>query len=581
MAINNISVLTVSEQEVFSSKQTSDASSSSENASAGFFNQLEDANKAVYNNSNKTKTQNTDEENTIATQPKQAEVSDDAISGDSMLAQINAAHTMDTTVKKNASVKAEVLDEDAKQLKAKPDDQLAPIVIAPHSLAVNETVAKTTVDVDNDVLDSSAVNSQAKDEKLIPLSKNIVAVNKAGVTVHTQSVDAAVISLLSKDSEAIKSDPLLAKLTPEQHEQLTTQLQASSKPNSKDNLATLKQMLTEYVVESDKANAADTVKQALNSQISALTTPEKQALLSQLNSYIKNEQPQGEQLASIKQTIVDLSTSIDSKVHLIANDKANLGLSNTANINTPKSENNNQLEKVVISGISDKEAVKQDISLKEPMRSNSAEPLPPRVTQLFTQITNTINELPTRGLNHNESLGYEQAIIDTQALQTGQLQSTTQAKQVSFDPGVMQALNIIKSDAAKMLQERVSSMLSINNKVAEIRLDPPEMGSMQIRIRSDAEQAQINFVVQNQQAKEALEQTLPRLREMLAQQGIDLGESTISYGESGGQGAEQNEENANSRLANNEVSIDENDEQVNTQISSSRQQTSSSIDYYA
>ena len=43
---------------------------------------------------------------------------------------------------------------------------------------------------------------------------------------------------------------------------------------------------------------------------------------------------------------------------------------------------------------------------------------------------------------------------------------------------------------------------------------------------------QINFVVQNQQAKEALEQSLPRLRELLMQQGLELGESSISYGDS-------------------------------------------------
>lgn len=517
MTINDISMLAVSEQDAYSNKQTSN-SRRNDDSDTGFFNQLEDANKAAYNNNSKAKA---GASNAKAEQP---ETQDDAVSGDSMLAQINAAHTIDTSVKKNADAKAEALDEDAKQLKGKPDDQLAPIVIAPQK----------------GVFSDVAASAEAANEKLMPLSQSMATANNKGdVTAQKQSVDAAVMNLLSKDSEAIKSDPLLAKLTPEQHEQLTTQLQASSKPNSNDNLATLKQMLTQYVVESDKASAADTAKQALNSQINALTTPEKQALLSQLNSYIKNEQPQGEQLASIKQTIADLSASIDKKA---------------------------------LNALSDKELTKS----LESLQKNNTEQLSPRAAQLLTQITSTVN-----GLGLYDSVGYEQTIIDMQALQAGQLQSTAQVKQASLDPGVMQALNIIKSDAAKMLQERVSSMLSINNKVAEIRLDPPEMGSMQIRIRSDAEQAQINFVVQNQQAKEALEQSLPRLREMLAQQGIDLGESTISYGEPGGQGAEQNDDNDSRRLANNELTTDENDEQINTQIPSSRQQTSSSIDYYA
>ena len=253
MTINDISMLAVSEQDAYSNKQTSN-SRRNDDSDTGFFNQFEDANKAAYNNNSKAKA---GASNAKAEQP---ETKDDAVSGDSMLAQINAAHTIDTSVKKNADAKAEALDEDAKQLKGKPDDQLAPIVIAPQK----------------GVFSDVAASAEAANEKLMPLSQSMATANNKGdATAQKQSVDAAVMNLLSKDSEAIKSDPLLAKLTPEQHEQLTTQLQASSKPNSNDNLATLKQMLTQYVVESDKASAADTAKQALNSQINALTTTRK------------------------------------------------------------------------------------------------------------------------------------------------------------------------------------------------------------------------------------------------------------------------------------------------------------------
>ena len=74
---------------------------------------------------------------------------------------------------------------------------------------------------------------------------------------------------------------------------------------------------------------------------------------------------------------------------------------------------------------------------------------------------------------------------------------------------------------------------------------------------------------------------MPRLREMLAQQGLELGESTISYGQSGGETAEQSESGAQGNLANNKSVNDENGEQANNTAQSSRQQTSSSIDYYA
>ena len=118
-----------------------------------------------------------------------------------------------------------------------------------------------------------------------------------------------------------------------------------------------------------------------------------------------------------------------------------------------------------------------------------------------------------------------------------------------------QVLNMFRSEAAKELHDRVSVMLSLNKHEGDIRLDPPELGSMQIRVRSDAEQAQINFVVQNQQAKEALEQSLPRLKEMLAEQGIQLGESNIEQrnNQGGGQGDQQQGESRSEQEVGDEI----------------------------
>ncbi|ESP90448.1 flagellar hook-length control protein FliK [Pseudoalteromonas luteoviolacea] len=163
-----------------------------------------------------------------------------------------------------------------------------------------------------------------------------------------------------------------------------------------------------------------------------------------------------------------------------------------------------------------------------------------------------------------------------QSQQTVQQQVTAQAK-LQADPAVTQALNLARNDAAKMLQDKVNMMINLNNKEAEIRLDPAELGSMQIRIRSDAEQAQINFVVQNQQAKELLEESMPKLREMLEEQGIELGESNIQQQSEGNSDNEGNEQNGHGKLANEGSEAQNNKEQSVT----SRKQSDSAIDYYA
>ncbi|MGL4224313.1 MAG: flagellar hook-length control protein FliK [Vibrio sp.] len=97
------------------------------------------------------------------------------------------------------------------------------------------------------------------------------------------------------------------------------------------------------------------------------------------------------------------------------------------------------------------------------------------------------------------------------------------------------ALHLHKDLAAEQMAERVQMMLSKNLKNIDIRLDPPEMGRLQIRLNMQGDGANVHFTVANSQARDLLEQTLPRLREMLAQQGVQLGESSVQQQSTGQQ----------------------------------------------
>jgi len=77
--------------------------------------------------------------------------------------------------------------------------------------------------------------------------------------------------------------------------------------------------------------------------------------------------------------------------------------------------------------------------------------------------------------------------------------------------------------------ERINWM--VNNAVqrAEIRLDPPELGNLDIRLNvAKDNQASILIHVSNATAKEAIESSIPRLREMFEQQGLDLANVDVS-----------------------------------------------------
>ncbi|WP_029769837.1 MULTISPECIES: flagellar hook-length control protein FliK [unclassified Pseudoalteromonas] len=477
---------------------------------------------------------------------------------------------------------AEAIEGPLNSINKKPDDSIGPILEKSEfaSMSSKEQLGQN--------------KSADKNNIVLPTLTDKAGVTQSSLVATEADNNTAIDTLMTKDASLIKANNVIASLTPEQRSQLNAQVKVlentDSTSNATSSTSNLKQMLAQFITDNEKTQSTST-KQSFSAEINSLNTTEKQSLLTQLNAYIKTEQPKGEQLAVLKQTVNELKASIeigladtaktDSKT-FVASETPNT-VYNPQKLSLKTSTNEGaDLNKAVTTSTKGDDLLKSLEELqKDGLKKITAEQTPARVAQVFTQITAALNTQQTSTLSQYDSLSYEQSLLDTQIIQTQQLQSTSQVKQVSIDPGVMQAINIVKSDAAKLLQERVSSMLSINNKEAEIRLDPPEMGSMQIRIRSDAEQAHINFVVQNQQAKEALEQSMPRLREMLAQQGLELGESTISYGQSGGETAEQSESGPQGNLANNKSVNDENDEQANNTAQSSRQQTSSSIDYYA
>ncbi len=109
----------------------------------------------------------------------------------------------------------------------------------------------------------------------------------------------------------------------------------------------------------------------------------------------------------------------------------------------------------------------------------------------------------------------------------------------------MQAPVQIKQDvASEQLAERVQMMMSKNLKNIDIRLDPPELGRMQIRMSMNGDLANVQITVSNPAARELIEQTMPRLREMLAQNGVALAETSVQQQQSGRGQAHQGEGSA-------------------------------------
>ena len=76
--------------------------------------------------------------------------------------------------------------------------------------------------------------------------------------------------------------------------------------------------------------------------------------------------------------------------------------------------------------------------------------------------------------------------------------------------------------------EKVMWMSSQNLRSVEIRLDPAELGPMEIHIQNRGQELQVQFVSQHPAVREALEAQMHRLREMFSQQGLEQTEVTVA-----------------------------------------------------
>ncbi|WP_404417008.1 flagellar hook-length control protein FliK [Marinospirillum sp.] len=81
---------------------------------------------------------------------------------------------------------------------------------------------------------------------------------------------------------------------------------------------------------------------------------------------------------------------------------------------------------------------------------------------------------------------------------------------------------------AEALANRISTMQSRGMQIAEMRLDPPDLGNLRVQIKMQGDQASVIFQSPNAQARDLLENALPRLKEMLEEQGLNLADASVS-----------------------------------------------------
>jgi len=196
---------------------------------------------------------------------------------------------------------------------------------------------------------------------------------------------------------------------------------------------------------------------------------------------------------------------------------------------------------------------------------------------------------PSDDLSHiDESTGYSEGELrDIQSLHAASAKVTetnVQSQKVELTNKI-DTIALHRKDFTTALQDKVMIMVQQKIQQVDIRLDPPELGHMQVRLNLHNDQANVQFIVQNQQAKEALDQNLNKLKEMLSQQGVNVGDANVGQ-RSNNQASADNQQGQLSQQNGNffgDENIDDESFEINSQTFSANLVKGSAVgvDYYA
>lgn len=153
--------------------------------------------------------------------------------------------------------------------------------------------------------------------------------------------------------------------------------------------------------------------------------------------------------------------------------------------------------------------------------------------------SSTLKPVQERGLGNFNPLS-------TTSLSTTSTSTNIAPQTTSVGQSIFTMQPAIQSQAwGKVLSSRVVWMAREGVQQAELRLNPSNLGPVEVKLHMHHDQANVAFVAHHAATRDALEQALPRLRESFQENGMNLANADVSDQASGEQ-SEQHESNESS-----------------------------------
>lgn len=194
------------------------------------------------------------------------------------------------------------------------------------------------------------------------------------------------------------------------------------------------------------------------------------------------------------------------------------------------------------------EQASQPTAAADKNRADAARPLPPAGQELASLLAS--NQAPGRPADTVAALAAgrpEEAVREVVPIRAGEPAgpanggTSTQAGASSSAPARPEAaaspaslpttpdvLNLNQKNWERTLGHQLNWMVNNRLQEAEIKVNPPDLGPLEVRVSLHHNQTNVTFFSHEAAVREALESALPRLREMLDGQGITLNQAQVS-----------------------------------------------------
>lgn len=144
-----------------------------------------------------------------------------------------------------------------------------------------------------------------------------------------------------------------------------------------------------------------------------------------------------------------------------------------------------------------------------------------------------------QGLNIN---GAARLLADPASLKIQDSQPTTTIASIAASQAIAQEIGQVEKNAVagkltpavgsnawnQALGQKITLMVGATQQTATLSLNPPDLGPLQVVLKINKDSADATFIAAQPEVRQALEAALPRLREMMNEAGIQLGQANVS-----------------------------------------------------